>query len=70
MKKKTTKKLVLSKETLRGLTDDLRRVKGGEISILSCNYTCNYTCDGYASCPVSVCYVCEVPETTYPTCIA
>ena len=69
MKKKTTKKLVLSKETLRGLTDDLRRVRGATADYIhSCVNTCNYTCDDYFSCPASVCHVCDVPVTTDPAC--
>ena len=45
--KKKTKKLMLSKETVRGLTEDLRRVRGGESNVLAtCSVSnCTYICD-------------------------
>jgi hypothetical protein len=60
--KKKAKKLELSKETLRGL--DLERVVGANHSD-SDMY--RYTCfSNYSNCQ----YACDMPETTFPTCIA
>ena len=59
MKKKTVKKLALSKETVRGLTVDLKRAAGAypTQTLDSCG------CHSYA-------YVCDAQETAHPTCIA
>lgn len=52
--KKTAKKLTLSKETVRGLTDDLGKVRGAtDVPTGASN-----------------CYICEWPESTYPLCVA
>jgi len=60
--KKKTKKLVLSRETVRGLTVDLGRVGGAnDDSMFSCIMR---------SCVVSDCYVCDAPETVHPPCTA
>ena len=46
MKKKITKKLELSKETLRNLSPvDLKVVAGGTMSGTSCDYTCENELD-------------------------
>lgn len=65
MKKKTVKKLVLSKETVRGLTDDLRRVGGGWT-----NFSCVPSCNNVYSCVISQCRICDAQETAEPGCIA
>ena len=56
--KKKMKKLRLSKETVRGL--NLERVVGASELYTQCY--CSY----YSNCR----YICDVPETTFPTCIA
>lgn len=56
--KKRTKKLKLAKETVRGL--DLEQVVGASGVQTDCCTT------DYSNCP----YICEVLETTFPTCIA
>jgi hypothetical protein len=54
MKKKAVKKLALSKETVRGITDDLRQVRGGSHA-----YTCDYTAGNHH---------CDAVDTMHPTC--
>lgn len=74
MKKKTVKKLALSKETLRGLTDNLRQVAGATLatgegcapSVVFC-----YPTAGEFTCVASEAYHhCDMPETAHPTCVA
>lgn len=62
MKKTTKKKLVLAKETVRGLTDNLERAVGA--SDLN-------SCDHYFSCIFLTCgpQMCDMPVTGYPACV-
>lgn len=64
MKKTTKKKLVLAKETVRGLTHNLERAVGGESDLNSC--------DHLVSCIYLTCgrQMCDMQETLYPTCVA
>ena len=57
MKKKTVKKLVLSKETVRGLTYDLRLVKGADSNVLAtCSVSnCPYICDAQWTADIWTC---------------
>lgn len=59
MKKKTVKKLALSKETVRGLTVDLKRAAGAypTQTLESCG------CHSYA-------YICDAQETVQSPCTA
>ena len=59
MKKKTVKKLMLAKETLRGLTDDLEQAVGA------------YPTETVGSCGCySFVFACDPQETAHPTCVA
>jgi hypothetical protein len=60
MKKKAVKKLALSKETVRGLTDDLWRVRGGESGdsnvLATCSVSnCTYVCDAQETAAIWTC---------------
>lgn len=44
MKKKTAKKLVLSKETVLRLEEELNDVRGGWSSSCTCTFTCGRLC--------------------------
>jgi hypothetical protein len=67
MKKKTVKKLVLSKETVRELTTGLERAVGATVVGLCPSWGCS--ADDTCGC-LSAGQVCDAQETAHPTCIA
>ena len=67
MKKKTVKKLALSRETVRWLTDGLERAVGASATGLCASWGCS--ADDTCGC-ISVGQNCDMPVTGYPTCIA
>lgn len=65
--KKSPKKLVLAKETLRRLTADLGKVKGGASEMCASDIT---ECTACPTARFSNCFVCDAQETVHPPCTA
>ncbi len=64
-KKQLKKKLALNKKTISDLnTREMRTLRGGEWTRLTCYYTCK-DCDTQ----METCWICPALQTEYETCV-